>query len=173
MKIPVARHCYAVKHRKEPSDRAESHFKRWLKRIIKDPHLFLNTCKALGEYSSLHYSKQITCTGNNSKLSHSLTAVFYHEEILPIKYSTDLKALSCTRKIHSIHHAGKSGVVEVPNMSFCCPFCMYGIGECLFKQYANKWQMCSVQGHTKSELQVAKNIVHDNYSMKLSDKKVM
>ena len=75
-KIPATRHFYAVKHGKGPSDQAGSHFKRWLKRVIKDPHLYLTTCKEFVEYAILHYTKQIVCTGDNSKSAHSLTAVF-------------------------------------------------------------------------------------------------
>ena len=70
-----------MKHGKGPSDRAGGNFKRWVKRIIKDPHRMMTTCRELAEYSMLHYTRQIKCTGENRKEAHSLIQVFYHETI--------------------------------------------------------------------------------------------
>lgn len=52
---------------------------------------------------------------------------------------------------------------------------MYGIGECLFKQYTDKWEMCSVQGHSKRELKELHNSLHKTYCQKFQngDKNVM
>ena len=45
---------------------------------------------------------------------------------------------------------------------------MHGIGECQFKGYADKWEMCSVVGHTKSELKQVTNELHAEYHRKVS-----
>ena len=45
---------------------------------------------------------------------------------------------------------------------------MHGIGECQFKGYADKWEMCSVVGHTKSKLKQVTNELHAEYHRKVS-----
>ena len=47
---------------------------------------------------------------------------------------------------------------------------MHGIGECQFKAYADKWEMCSVVGHRKAELKQFSNELHSEYCMKVSSK---
>ena len=80
-KIPVTRHFFAIKHGKGPSDHAGAHYKNWVKCIMRDPHLFITSCRDLAEYSILHYSKQVKCNGENAKDAHSLRFVIYHPEI--------------------------------------------------------------------------------------------
>ena len=53
-------------------------------------------------------------------------------------------------------------------MSCCCSHCMHNIGECLFKDYADNWEFCSVLGHTKSELKLATNDLHQKYYEQVS-----
>ena len=67
MKIPVTKHYFTNKHDKGPSDRAGGNFKRWVKRIIKDPHRMMTTCQELAEYSMLYYTRQIKCTGGKQE----------------------------------------------------------------------------------------------------------
>ena len=89
MKIPVTKHYFSVKHGKGLSDRAGGNFKRWVKRIIKDPHRMMTTCQKLAEYSILHYTRQIKCTGEDRKEAHSVICFFImrlYPESLPIKF---------------------------------------------------------------------------------------
>ena len=52
--IPVTHHYFAVKHRKGPSDHAGANYKNFVKRIIKDPHRIMTTCRDLAEFSYLN-----------------------------------------------------------------------------------------------------------------------
>ena len=77
---------------------------------MKDPHLFITSCRDLAEYSILHYSKQVKYNGENTKDAHSLRFVIYHPEIHRTESKTDnLKTIKDTRKIHSIWNTGVEG----------------------------------------------------------------
>ena len=136
---------------------------------MKDPHLFITSFRDLTEYGILHYSKQVKCNGENTKDAHSLRFVIYHPEIHRTEGKTDnLKTIKDTRKIHSIQNTGVSGVLEKRNTLCCCTTCMHGIGECQFKGYADKWEMCSVVRHRKAELKQFTNELYSEYHMKVS-----
>ena len=112
-KIPVTRHFFAIKHGKGPSDHAGAHYKNWVKCIMRDPHLFITSCRDLAEYSILHYSKQVKCNGENAKDAHSLRFVIYHPEIYWMESKgKNLKTIKNTQKIHSIRNTGVEGVLE-------------------------------------------------------------
>ena len=116
----------------------------------------------------LHYTRQIKCTGENKKEAHSLIQVFYHETIPRQHLTENLRTIRDTRKIHSIQNTGTPGILQKKNMSCFCSHCIHNIGECLFKDYADKWEFCSVLGHRKAELKSAKNDLHQKYYEKVA-----
>ena len=80
-----------------------------------------------------------------------------------------LKTVKDTRTIPSICNTRTPGVLQKRNMSCCCTHCMHNEGECLFKEYADNWEYCSVVGHTKSQLK-ATNELHQRYYEQLAQK---
>ena len=63
-----------------------------------------------------------------------------------------MKTVDGMRKIHSVHNMGTEGVLEERMFTCCCEKCMFGVGECAFPDYSDKWKIVSVLGkrHLKS-----------------------
>ena len=45
---------------------------------------------------------------------------------------------------------------------------MHNIGDCLFKAYAENWELCLVLGHSKAQLKSAKDDLHQKYYKKIA-----
>ena len=157
LEMPNTRNYFGVKHGKGPSDRAGAHYKHFVCSAVKAKKALLVTVESLAEYSIDQYDKQVQCEGEHERVEkgsngedsrHNLLKVIYtHQD--EISHENKLEqtiTYKGTRLIHTIRNTGIEGVMEKRDMSCCCPYCLYGSGECLYPEYADIWSVISVIG---------------------------
>ena len=125
--------------------------------MVKTKKALLVTVESLAEYSIDQYDKQVQCEGEHERVEkgstgddsrHNLLQVFTR---IGMKISRENKldqtiTYKGTRLIHTIRNKGIEGIMEKRDMSCCCPYCLFGSGECLYPEYADIWSVISVIG---------------------------
>ena len=165
--IPITRNYFGVKHGKGPSDRAGAHFKNFITGAVKSKKSYLVTVEDLAKYST-KYDRQILCNGHNEHCKntkgtdkiHNLLKVIYTGDSIQRENLEQTITYKGTRKIHSVRNTGIEGLIEKHDMLCCCPHCLYGVGECLFPEYADIWTLISVVGKKKMK-GVQRSAIHE------------
>ena len=156
--MPSSRNFYGVKHGKGPSDRAGAHFKSFVKRIVKAKKAMLVTVEQLVNYSIKEYERQVSCNSSHDCVekskgdeNHNLLKIIYTRwgEISRTDQFDQTITYKGTREIHSVRNTGINGIIQKRDMTCCCPYCLYGSGECLYPEYADMWTLVSVIGKRK------------------------
>ena len=151
--MPCSHHFYGVKHGKGPSDRAGGYYKNFVRKTVKSGTVLLTDCAELARYSQVKYENQSCCDKNTectepSKRGedspHYLKKVIYTHTIRRPPEPKDMRSYLGTREIFSICNTSVRGVLEIRNVSCCCPSCFLGMGECQYIEYADEWKTISV-----------------------------
>ena len=130
-------HFYGVKHGKGPPDWTGGYYKN------KSGTVLMTDCADLASYSQSKYENQGRCSKNTEcaepskhgealHFPHYLKKVIYMHTIRHPLEPKDLRMHHRTRNIFSIRNTSVRGVLEICNISCCCPSCFLGKGECEF-----------------------------------------